>query len=293
MYEVDQAHDTAYATDPARPSLTTLYSSHGATDIYGYLDSYFNQVDHVAILCYDHYPFRYGITGSRGHWRNLEIFRARSLAEGILLFCWAETNQGGGTGSYVGSTTNKNRMRWSNYSRLAYGVKGIAWWGYTLAFVPSGDSYGNRTYTLGQAYNDVAEINAELNRVGDVMVNLTSTAVYHKNAPEAYVTELPGDYWIQLSNHDLVLGMFVNDAGTDYVMVCNRELVGGGLFSTPEPPSTGLTATVTFNGVDVSNVQIFNEQTGNWETLIINGTYPNESVEVYLDPGYGKLLKIQ
>lgn len=283
MALVASHHDAAHTVDPTRPSLTTLYSTDGvAGSITAYIDTFFDAFDSVTvdpeILCYDHYPYRYGLSGYNGHWNNLEIFRARAIAEGnIPLFCWSETNQGSQS-NYVGSPTNKNRLRWSNYSRLAYGVKGLCWFNINMCFVNNGSSYGTRTYTLGSAYNDVAEVNAELNRVGDVLVNLTSTAVYHKNAP-SYTTEVPAGHWIQLSSHNLVLGMFVDDAGHDYAMVCNRS------------DAVSITPTVTFKE-PVSAVQVFNEQDGTWSNLTINGVYPNQSVDVQMGPGYGKLLMI-
>ena len=280
-------HNACRAADPSRPSYTNLLSSQGmgfGMSYNDYLEAFLTSVN-PEVLSYDCYPYRYGIGN---HWKSLEIARGKALNRGIPLWNWQETNQGGGTGGYVGSDLNKRRLRFVTYSSLAYGVKGFSWWGISKVFnvLPNTNesSFTQRTFTLGDAYNDVTAVNAEINRLGTAMVLLTSTAVYHTNSTSD-TTLLPGNHWVQVPNSDpggLVLGMFKDAQNKDYAMIANKS-----------DTATINNKQVTFQNTAISTVSVFNEQTGNWDGLTVQGSYPSQYIVLpSMGPGYGKLLKI-
>ena len=73
--------------------------------------------------------------------------------------------------------------------------------------------------------------------------------------------------------------MFKNEQDEDFAMVMNRD------------HDNSHTATVQFQE-EVSEVQIFDEQTDTWSSLSITGTFPNQQVQFSMGPSYGKLLAI-
>ena len=88
------------------------------------------------------------------------------------------------------------------YSSLACEVKGVQWlW-------PEG------MYTLGTvemkpwAQESVPVINAELKRLGPVLIRLTSTEVFHTGDLPSGCRALPADCWLQTRTPDLVIGLF-------------------------------------------------------------------------------------
>lgn len=279
-------HNACRNADPSRPSYTNLLSADGTgqSSFAGYVDQFISNVN-PEILSFDCYPYRYGWGD---YWCSLEVARQKALAANIPLWNWHETNQGGGTGGYVGSDTNRKRLRKVTYTSLAYGVKGFSWWGISKVFnvFPNTleSSFTQRTFTLGEAYSDVQAVNAEINRLGAVMVNLTSQAVYHTNS-EGWTTQLSSNpnFWVQVADSDagFVLGTFKDPSNVDYAFVSNKS-----------DSSTVNNKQVTFKQ-QVSSVSVFNEQNGSWDGLAVNGSYPNQYVTLpAMGPGYGKLLRI-
>jgi hypothetical protein len=260
--------------DPTKPSYQNLYSSDiGYTQFVNYVNAYTSNCN-MEILSYDHYPYRYGISE---HWDSLEFMRNKALSLNIPLIKWEDTQQGS---SYPGVPANKNRARWCVYSSLAYGVKGIFWYsaGRTFNFTDYTD------FSRKSAYADIKEVNWEMRKLGPQMTNLTSTAVYHTNSSgSSYTTLLPGGFWVQVanSNSGFVLGMFSHPSnGLHYAMVCNKS-----------DSTTVSNKQVTFKDA-VTLVRVFNEQTDAWDTPSLQGTYPDQFVQITMGPGYGKLLEI-
>jgi hypothetical protein len=223
----------------------------------------------------------------------LEEFRDVSRSAGIPLLCWVEANTG--PDSEVGKglihpPDNPQKLRYSVYCALAYGVKGLQWFVDRLIFdgaklTPSG--------------NDVAAINAELKRLGPVLMGLRSLDVYHcSTEPVPKNTRmLPHHHWIQTATPETLLGTFKDAEGTDYVMVVNRKV------DKDQP------AVVRFARA-ITNVERFDKQKGLWTKLdLVNAEQFDKreewaklfalrrrgrlAVELTLSAGDGELLRIR
>lgn len=286
MAMVANYHQQCHDADPSRPSYTNLYSSDG-TGISGYqayVNTFFDAFTGTAkpeILSFDCYPYRYGFND---HYWSLHIARQKALTAGIPLWNWQQTQQRGSFGAPSSSTVNRNRLRNVCYSSLAYGVKGISWFDINRVYTFSGADFSRNFTQVATWWADLAAINAEINRVGDAMLNLTSQDVYHTNAVSGITLPLlTGNFWVQVSqsNSGFVIGTFKDAQNNDYVMIHNKD-----------DATTVSNKQITFQNTVVNAVSVFNEQNGNWDSLSVQGTYPNRYVQITMGPGYGKLLKI-
>jgi len=223
----------------------------------------------------------------------LEEYRDVAQSAGIPLLCWVEANTG--PDSEVGQgkvhpPDNLPRLRYSVYLPLAYGVKGIQWFVDRLIFngaelTPSG--------------KDVAVINAELKRLGPVLLGLRSLDVYH------YCTEpvpkntrmLPHHFWVQTATPETVIGTFKDADGGDCLMVVNRKV------DKDQP-------VVLRFGRPVTGVERFDKQKGEWTKLdVVNAEQFDKreewakvfglrrrgrvAVELTLAAGDGELLRVR
>jgi hypothetical protein len=132
-------------------------------------------------------------------------------------------------------------------------------------------------------------MNVEINNLGPELLGLTSTAVYHTGiGTEAKdwtgatepMNPIPVGNWVQIVEDGFGLGMFVNAAGDDYLMVMNRDI-----------DAASRTVTVQFK-TEVSQVRILDAIAGTWSSLSISGAAPNQEVSFSTDAGSGKLLSV-
>ena len=110
------------------------------------------------------------------------------------------------------------------YTSLAAGASGIRWYTY------HGQAYGynpidkSENKTLTWYY--LQEVNRQLSVLGPIIKQLTSKGVYFTYpAPERSLPTLPGK-WVENieSESPMMVGEFVSDKGTNYVMVVNLSL---------------------------------------------------------------------
>jgi len=250
--------------DPNHPAYINLLSSGG-----DYLDDFMKTV-RPDILSYDYYQWWWG---SEAHFPKLEEYRAAALTTKTPLICWIEANADRNaeynTPGYL--PDNMVKLRQSVYTSLAYGIKGIQWFVGSLIFERD-EATG--TFKLTQAGKDVASINAELKRLGPILVQLGSTDVFHTRPLPSETRELPADYWIQTETPDLVLGMFQDDMKSDFILVVNRN------YRQERQVVLRFLRPVLL-------VEKFDKQTGKWTTLPLD-----KVVKLVLGPADGELLKV-
>ena len=223
----------------------------------------------------------------------LEEYRSVAQSAAIPLICWVEANAG--PDSEVGPakihlSDNLSRLRHSVYCPLAYGVQGIQWFVDRLIFDGS---------QLTPAGKDVAAINAELKRLGPILLGLRSLDVYHVASPEVpkNTRRLPHHYWVQTATGDTILGTFKDAEGHDFLMVVNRRV------------DKEQAVALRF-GRPVTSVEKFDKQRGNWVSLAIVNAEQFDTreewaklfalrrrgrlaVELTIFPGDGELLRIR
>ncbi len=216
------------------------------------------------LLSYDYYQWR---MGTYRHFTRLEQYRDGALAAGIPLFCWADLHYGDPYHPIYAV-----RTRQSVFTYLAYGVKAIQWFnGWAM--------YELGTTTLKPAGVVAAAINAELKKLGPVLVGLESVDVFHTEPLPDDVSPVRPGHWTQISGGELVLGMFEDSEEKNFAIVANRDIYS---------PAT---ATLEFL-TPVDQVKQFDKSNGQWIVLTIDNSGDNQSVQIGLSEGDGELLSI-
>jgi len=248
----------------------------------------FADVIRPQVLSYDEYWWWW----KGDYFPMMEEYRSIAQGAGIPLICWVEVNTG--PDSEVGPAkihpaNNLARLRHSVYCPLAYGVRGIQWFVDRLVFD------GTQLTPSGK---DVAVVNAELKRLGPILMGLRSLDVYHvakADVPKS-TRPLPHHYWLQTATNETILGTFKDAQGGDFLMLVNRNV------------DKEQTAVVRF-GRPVAAAEKFDKQKGGWVNLaVVNAEQfdkreewaklialrrrGRQAVELTLSPGDGELLRI-
>jgi hypothetical protein len=219
-------------------------------------------------LMYDHYPFLENNQFSTTYYSDMEIIRRQALAQSVPF--WTYIQSCGITGFM--RAPNTAEMRYHVYTSLAYGAKGYS---YFLYSTPSGDGFhsgiiladGTKNTAL---YNGATSINGEVKKLGPVLKELTSIDVYHTGTLPASTTQLPTNFYWQVtnSNDPVIVGSFQDSNGRKYIMVVNRDFSNSRMISftlsskpsnvTEVSKSTGLEVNTNYNsstGVLSSNFE--------------------------------------
>jgi len=219
------------------------------------------------------------------YFAKLEAHRNAALAAGIPLIRWVEVNANpeveslasAGEGHWSCTAPpppdNAEKLRQSVYTNLCYGVKGIEWFTGGILF-----EWG--TSRLRACGLDVAAINAELKRLGPILIGLESVDVFHTPPLPDATRPLPEDYWVQTATPDLVVGIFKDKQDNDYIMVANREI-------------DSIRQTVLSLPPAVTEVAKFDKNEGKWMTLPLSRRGEDLAVELDIAPGDGELLRVE
>jgi len=241
--------------DPNHPVYINLMARSG-----DYLSSFIDTVK-PEVLSYDFYQWWYGPynewwDGDRGYFARLEQHRDAAMSAGIPLMCWVEVTANPNDERYKSGKTdvpcpedNEQKIRQSVFTSLAYGVKGIEWFVNRMMFKAG-------TSELNECGMDVAAINAELKRLGPILVRLTSVNVYHTPPVPRGTREAPPQHWVQAEGKDLVMGMFKDNMNNDFIITTNRN-------HTHEQK-----VALRFLR-QIEKVEIFDRQTGKWVSIIV------------------------
>jgi len=266
-------HLQCHAADPGKPSYTNIQSiNYGVSR--SYVD-YFCDTVNPEVLSFDYYQWKWS---SYTLIENLEYYRGKALSLGVPLHSWVEARP------TTTSSSNPVRRRWSTYTNLVYGVKGI-WW-FTRSDIL--DNGGNVISGRQADYDNIKAINGELKNLGPYLVNLTSTSVYHASKTGGYkdwtgtqnpMLEIPAGFWVQIPPQAVTLGMFSGLSGYEYMMVTNRTI------------TTTLNPVLTVKNA-ITSAEIFDAVNNTWSPLTISGSYPNQSVTVSLAAADGKLIRV-
>lgn len=246
--------------DPRHPVYINLNSADDAEAFIKTLDP--------DLLSLDRYQWWYG---SEDYFPLLERYRALSLKHDLPLIWWVEANAD--ENRYHYPSDNQAKLRQSVFTALAYGVKGIQWfgWGEACSWEASPDP---ARWQLKPAGEDVAAINCELQRLGPILLPLRSTGVYHTAPLPTDTHALPPDCPVQTEEPGLVLGL-LQGAEAEYVLVANRD-------------HALKKAAVLRLDPRVVSVERFNKRRGEWVPL----PAADRRVTVRLQPGDGELLRL-
>lgn len=252
-----------------------------------YVDSYIALAS-PAVLSYDHYAILDDGSDRPSFYSNMELIRQKALENEIGFMGFALVT----SIDNVYRTPSESDLNWQVYSLITYGAKGIFYWNYRIE---DGASYGDGLVkhsdgSPSTTYPIAAGINAELIAMGDVLMSLESSAVYHtgSSVPVDTVQYSNGDVGVlsDFTGDDFVIGEFYNQDDisddADYLMVMNKRHSASTTSAAEEA-----TASITVNPTSL-NVYKFNTGTGVWDLQSgSGGTYSFD-----IGGGKGILLKI-
>ncbi|MBD3293412.1 MAG: hypothetical protein GF393_10845, partial [Armatimonadia bacterium] len=226
------------------------------------------------VLSYDHYCLRRDGSIRPDYFENLAIIRDVALRHGANPWQIILSTE---HLSYRAPT--EGEMRWQAYTSLAYGMKGLMY--FTYWSHPSREAEGLYAIVTSEGephrlYPIIRDLNAEVLALGDTLLGLTSTGVYHTGEIPAGGTRLGTDAIVRLPEElPLIVGMFEDAEGAHYAMIVNRD------YAQPVEVPVRLLPHVT--GVDMLSAE-----TGESEALEL----VDRAITLSLRPGGGRLLRL-
>jgi len=176
-------------------------------------------------LCYDQYPFPYN-GGDPDMFYNLDLFRQIGLKYDVPTAFYIQSIGEGGNFR----RTNGGEIRYHTSAGLAYGLKSMTyftWW--TTGYCDPKDygiisPYGEKT----SIYDDVAEIDADILKVGTLLRRLDALEVYHTSGSENAIVHCNQDdvplYAEPQGRYGLIISLMEDrETGRDYVMLVNKD----------------------------------------------------------------------
>jgi hypothetical protein len=199
-------------------------------------------------------------------WRGLEAHRDAALRAHVPLIVWIESNtsEKRANARLPPPDGNATKIRWSVYTSLAYGTKGIQWF-------------------LGTTDEDVANLNAELSVLGPTLVRLQSTNVFHTSEVPAEGRRLPDSSWYFTDAQELVIGEFVNpgEPNATYLMIANKSI------------EHAVDAVIEMRRRVVSYVEEVNKQSVGRKALSMERQAGMSRVRLHLSAGDGRLIRVE
>jgi len=256
--ELARIREALARLDPGHWSYVNLFPNYATPQQLG-TESYTDHVESFMetfrpfVLSYDHYCI-VGDSVRPEYYENLEVIRAAALKKERPF--WAFTLS---TPHYSYPQPTEGHLRFQLYSNLAYGAKGLQYFTYGPALDHNGliDSLGNTTRT----YKLAAKINGEIQRMGPILLTLTSTEVFHTDPQPRATRRFEGCGGVaKCSGAPAVLGFFDGPEGQKYVMIVNRNPFGPAELSVRFSRDVRSVATVnradqggTFNEVELKD----------------------------------------
>jgi hypothetical protein len=228
-----------------------------------YIDYYVDSVK-PAVLCYDHYPALADGSYREDYYSNMEIIRTKSLENNIGMFGFVQSIDLG----LNYRDPNEAEIMWQVNSLLTYGAKGIFYYNYRIDEENWGDGLVTHQDGLAtDAYYTVQRINDELSNIGNILLSLKSTGIYHTGQTPTdttayYTGAIP--CILAFSGDEFLLGTFTNiDDQSDksvYLMITNKRRL-------PGSDSASLTASASLDVSAAKSVYMYDKSDGSKDIL--------------------------
>ena len=170
-------------------------------------------------------------------------------------------------------------MRWQVYTSLAYGMKGLLYYTYwTSSSLKETERFGivNGEGRPTKHFPIIKQLNGEIEAIGTLLLDLTSTHVYHTGNIPSRCTRLPADLAVQVPQEQpLLLGLFEGPDDDEYVMIVNRDHR-----QTQEVQVRFKPHVIGVEEIDLQSAQ--RTPTG----------LPNHSFRIKFEPGAGRLFQL-
>jgi len=246
------------AADPNHVAWINMSAAQGS-----FLDEYMEVVK-PDLLSYDEYRWWWGRDGD--WFRALESHRDAALKARIPLLVWMEsnTNEKSFNAHLPPPDDNATKIRWSVFTSLAYGAKGVQWF-------------------LGSTNEDVANLNAELSALGPTLVRLESQHVFHTSAVPREGQRLPESSWYFTDAEDLLIGEFASPGEPDasYLLIANKSI------------DHDVDAVFELRRREVSKVEEINKQSAGRTALPMQRQAGATRVPLHFAAGDGRLIRVE
>ena len=199
-------------------------------------------------------------------WRGLEAHRDAALKARVPMIMWMESNSSAKrfNAHLPPPEDNASKLRWSVYTGLAYGCKGVQWF-------------------IASTAEDVASLNAELAALGPTLIKLDSKHVFHTTDVPREGLRLPESSWYFTDAKGLVIGEFVNpgESDTSYFLIANKSI------------DDDQDAVFELRQHAVSMVEEVNKKTAARTALPMERRDGATRIRLHLSAGDGRLLRVQ
>lgn len=265
---------SADAAERAKVGLPTNFEGVGVSDktVLAYREhvKQFIEIVKPDLISYDHYHFLKTGDGKQ-YFLNLALIRQAALEANRPFLNIIQ----GSNGVKSWRLPIPTEMRWLIYTTLAYGGRGISYFTY---WGPKRFGGLYRDGKPGPLAKVVAALNAEVAKMGPVLLTLDSVGVYH-TAPLPYGTEaVPVDAPVQIFGAgEFVLGLFAQAGKTMGFMIVNRNY---------EKPADAVLK-VTIPG---QSIEELDRKTGKWSAG--PSIDSDRTVHVKLGSGDGRLFRV-
>jgi hypothetical protein len=191
------------------------------------------------VISFDHYAlFTDGMRPE--YYENLQIIRRVSLRHSIPFWyvllstpLWPDKIPGPGEPRLAGPYRDPSEgdLRWQVYTSLAYGAQGLVYFTYYPPDPQPGIHFGDAIIkhdgTRDPKYWIVKQINSEVNALGQTLLRLTSTNVYHiahgEPLPPGTISPPKAALIPSTTAGNLVVGEFTGPKGTQYILLANAS----------------------------------------------------------------------
>ncbi|MBN1547914.1 MAG: T9SS type A sorting domain-containing protein [Syntrophaceae bacterium] len=270
------------AKDPTRLSYINLFPTYAKPEQLGtasYEEHVERFIDTVKpeLLSYDHYHFKKDDDGD-GYFNNLGIISKWARRYDIP-FCIIMQ----AIGAEAHSPENLNlripspgEHRWLVYSSLAYGARGIVWFLWDHPWGVTGSSKRD------QLYASISQLNREITALGPVLLALDNLGAWHTRSGLLPIgaRRLPSNSLVKdAAGADLVVGLFSNQSGKDFIMLMNNNYV------------QDITSTITLNrGID--DLKAFDVASGLWNPVDFSNSPDGAQFDISIQAGGGILYAV-
>ncbi|MDF2441772.1 MAG: hypothetical protein JWN98_2756 [Abditibacteriota bacterium] len=178
----------------------------------------------MPLLSYDSYVIHAdGSDNTEAHFRYLEQFRRASLRHKVPFWAFALSIKHFGY-----RRPSESDIRWSQYTNLAYGAKGLwyfTYWGPTdwenwdrVAIVDP------RSGAKTELYEHIKKLNHSVLQMGDTLLQLTSRDVVHTSPLPGQAPFYEDTHWIAgIKATDALIGFFSDPKGAQYALLVNKR----------------------------------------------------------------------
>jgi len=265
-----------HQNDAGRPGFIDLFPNYAGMGDYELYVKECMDIVRPELIAYNHYHFYTGGGDGSRYFENMEVIKKYA---DLYEIPFVVSPQAMGTEGTPYPELNwriptNEEHRWLAYTSLTYGAKGLVWF-----YIGASPEY--RASDWGAAASpdstrliaSIAQLNKEIDNMGDILISLTSEGVYHyPNVPKD-AKLLPTNKLVKeiSDGSDMLIGIFKHEDGDDYLMLMNKDY------------NQSTTATIQFNYI-LDGFEVFDADNNLWKAQLYNNSLGSSSFEYTYEP---------